>query len=509
MNVQQTPRKSETTVTRAKCTPYYRRMLIEQDVQIRKLPDVPERIAKGKEARKRTPRESFADWKPAADRPDPVALLAGQETSRIQALLPVRHERMSASEFAFYRGTAIVMANDLGVISNTGLVTQICGDAHMSNFGMFAAPDRSVIFDVNDFDETNPGPFEWDIIRLAVSALLAGRDNGLKDSENLAAVAAAITGYQFGIARYAEMSNLQVWYDRISVDALTQIAQDAGDKKGAKGLEKGLAKAKTRDAWSAAMKLTEVNADGQRRFLNQPPLIAPVPMDGEIGKRALEMMKEYYGTLPEAQRHLLSQYSLVDIGHKVVGVGSVGLLSIIALFQGRDENDLLILQFKQAQQSVLEPFSGASEFDQSGHRVVAGQRLMQAASDSFLGWVTGALGREYYVRQLRDMKWSPDLATFKAESLAKYAALCGGTLARAHARSGDAVAISAYLGAGKKFTDAMVQFSLAYAKQVSADYQEFLAAVADGRLAADHQAPASMAAHVDYVKQTLTTPPPA
>ena len=467
---------------------------------------VDERIEQGRSARTAYPRTTLGEWSVPVDRPDPIALLAEQETSRVQALLPVRHERMSVSPFTFYRGTAIVMANDLGVMPNSGLSTQLCGDAHMSNFGMFAAPDRSVVFDLNDFDETNPGPFEWDLVRLAVSALLASEENGRDAAAGNAAVAASVAGYVAGMQSYAVMSNLDVWYNRIDVEGLQQVAKQLGDKAGAKGLAKAAKKARSRDAWSAAEKLTELGEDGKRRFVSQPPLIAPIPMDGELGVRALEMFKTYMDTMSEAPRHLIHQYSMVDIGHKVVGVGSVGLLSIVGLMQGRDENDLLILQFKQAQTSVLEPFSGASVYPEHGQRVVAGQRMMQAASDQFLGWMTGALGRQYYVRQLRDMKWSPDLADFDAEGLAKYAFLCGGTMARAHARSGDPVAINAYLGSGKKFTESMVAFANTYSKVVSADFAAFKEAVADGVLGGNATAPSTMHEHVQSVRTTFSTP---
>ena len=456
------------------------------------MPTVSEREEAGQAARKSLGRGALADWVPAERRPDPVALLAEQEQSRVQELLPVRHERMSVSPFTFYRGTAVVMANDLGVLPTSGLNVQLCGDAHMSNFGMFAAPDRSVIFDVNDFDETNPGPFEWDVIRLAVSALLAANENGVSAKDANTAVAACVLGYQRGMQEYARMTNLDIWYNRIDVSELTKMAKDAGDKAGAKGLQKAVKKARTRDAWSAASKLTEVGPDGRRTFVNQPPLVAPIPMEGELAHRALTMFDQYLETMSEAPRRLIDQYSIVDLGHKVVGVGSVGLLSLVGLMQGRDETDLLILQFKQAQTSVLEPFSGASEYTQHGERVVVGQRLMQAASDAFLGWMTGPLGRAYYVRQLRDMKWSPDLATFDGAGLVKYAALCGGTLARAHARTGDAVAINSYLGTSSRFADTMVAFAQRYAKVVDSDYAEFLAAVKDGRLGKAEQDPAQL-----------------
>lgn len=443
---------------------------------------VAERAAIGKAARRTLPRKDFADWTPATNRPDPVALLAGQETSRIPQLLPLRHQRMSVNEFAFYRGTAIVMANDLGVLPNTGLTVQLCGDAHMSNFGLFGAPDRSVVFDVNDFDETQPGPFEWDVQRLAVSAFLAGSSNGFTEDVNVSAVEAAVKGYRYGMNLYSQMTDLDIWYNRVDVLQLAEIAKSTGDKSGSKAMIKAVNKARSRNAWSAIVKLTEVR-DGRRVFRNDPPIITRLAPDSVLTQRAIQMFSDYVGTLQEDRRHLVEQYRIADIGHKVVGVGSVGLIALVVLLQGRDDNDLLALQVKQAQQSVLEPFTAPSEYPQHGQRVVAGQRIMQAASDVFLGWVAGQFSRQYYVRQLRDMKWSPDLTSMKQEGLVKYAALCGAALARSHARSGDPVAINAYVGSGKAFVAGMVEFSRRYAAQVAKDFAEFNHALDEGKLA--------------------------
>ena len=440
---------------------------------------VAERQAAGVAARAGRSRTSLAGYAPASDRPDPVSLLAGQETSRVQALLPLRHSRMSVSPFTFYRGSAVIMASDLAAMPNTGLVTQLCGDAHLSNFGVFAAPDRSLVFDINDFDETNPGPFEWDVCRLATSFSLAGREVGLADADVRNAVTAVGFGYRTQMAAYASMPDLDVWYDRISVDVLLQWTKAEGFTGAEKRIGKAATKARSRDSWSAITKMTEV-VDGKRRFLNTPPLLFRIPMDDAVAERVTEMVREYQDTLPRDRRLLLNHYHVIDVGHKVVGVGSVGLLAFVLLMQGRDENDLIVLQAKQAVASVLEPYTAPSAYQQSGERVVVGQQIMQAASDIFLGWVRGNAAREFYVRQLRDMKFAPDPATFNESSLLGYAMICGRTLARAHARSGDAVELAGYLGASAKFDRAILDFALAYTEQVDADYAAYQKAIAGG-----------------------------
>ena len=439
---------------------------------------VAEREAVGKAARQRRPRTSFSEWSPAADRPDPVELLAQQETMRVQALLPLRHERMSASAFAFYRGGAAIMANDLGPGINSGLVTQLCGDAHLSNFGVFAAPDRSLVFDINDFDETHPGPFEWDVLRLSTSFVLAGRDINLPADVVEAAAAAVGNAYRTQIAAYAAMADIDVWYQRISVDVIEQMAKELGVAR-AKQIQRAESKARARTAWAAIEKLTTV-VDGQRRFQNLPPLLMPMPFGDQVRDIVEQLVQQYRLTVPHDRKQLLLKYHVIDMAHKVVGVGSVGLLAFVMLLQGRDENDLMVLQAKQAVRSVLEPFTAPSQYPMAGERVVAGQQLMQATSDIFLGWVRGNAGRDFYLRQLRDMKYSLDPATFTPELLRNYAILCGRTLARAHARAGDAVEISAYLGTSTKFDNGVRDFSLAYADQVERDYAAYKAAIASG-----------------------------
>ena len=471
-------------------------------------PSVAERTKAGKIARVNTPRESLAGWTPPADRPDATELLLGQETSRVEMLLPVRHARMATSAFAFYRGAAIVMASDLSTTPRTGLEVQLCGDAHLSNFGMFGAPDRSVVFDVNDFDETNPGPFEWDVKRLAASFVLAARDNKLPADVAEQAAKTAAASYRESMAELATMTDLDIWYQRVDpssvVAALAELPVSKDPKRAKPGssaaakmrkkdearaqaaVAKRVAKARSRDAWSAIEKITEV-VDGKRQFRNEPPLLARLDAGADAVALVNHLFYTYRSTLEEDRQALLKRYEIIDIGHKVVGVGSVGLLAFVMLMRGRDDDDLMVLQVKQAQSSVLEPFTRKSPYTKHGHRVVAGQRLMQTASDSFLGWIQGPGGRHFYIRQLRDMKWSPDPATLDADKLRRYAALCGHTLARAHARSGDAVAISAYLGGGRAFDKAITAFAVDYADQMELDYAEFTDAIATGRIEAHEE----------------------
>lgn len=441
-----------------------------------------ERRDRGKAAREAMPRKAQGVYEPAADRPDPISLLEEQEKSRMPALLPLRHERMGASAFTFYRGTAIIMASDLGAQPSSGLQVQLCGDAHLSNFGLFAAPDRVPVFDVNDFDETNPGPFEWDVKRLAASFVLAARDNGYADDVIADAALASARQYRLSMAEYAAMKEIDIWYDRVDASVMESWGQRTGGKIGEKAVRRSVAKAQARTAWTAVRKLTTV-VDGRREFVDEPPLLVRVPEDTMARTLITSSLAGYLESLAPDRRALFERYEVIDLGHKVVGVGSVGLLAWVLLLQGRDSEDVLTLQLKQAQHSVLEPYSVPSAYAQMGERVVEGQRLMQAASDSFLGWVTGKLGREYYVRQLRDMKWSPDPSGFTPASMSSFAELCGHVLARAHARTGDAIAISAYLGGSTVFDEAIRTFALRYADQVSSDYAAFTAAIASGRLA--------------------------
>jgi uncharacterized protein (DUF2252 family) len=456
-------------------------------------PSAGERHARGRLARTQTPRGRLGTWEPSADRPDPVALLVGQETSRVQELLPVRHARMANSPFTFYRGAALVMAADLATMPRTTLTVQLCGDAHLSNFGLFAAPDRSVVFDVNDFDETNPGPFEWDVKRLATSFVLAARDNGLPRGAGRAAAEAVAASYRESMATFATKGELEIWYDRVDVSELVAAVSefpDRRDKRAVKAearaeatIQEAVAKARLRDAWSAIEKITEV-VGGHRRFRDQPPLLTRLDLGADAAATVNAMFREYRSTLQDDRQELLKRYEIIDLGHKVVGIGSVGLLAWVLLLRGRDDDDLMVLQVKQAQASVLEAYTRKSAFTKHGHRVVTGQRLMQAASDSFLGWLDGPAGRSFYVRQLRDMKWSPDPASLDRDRLDAYAVLCGHALARAHARSGDSIAISAYLGTGTSFDTAVRSFAESYADQSEQDYLAFTTAIVDGRISA-------------------------
>lgn len=475
---------------------------------------VAERAARGKAARQSRPRTSFGEWAPATDRPDPVTLLAQQETTRVQALLPLRHERMSASAFAFYRGGAAIMANDLGPWTDTGLITQLCGDAHLSNFGVFAAPDRSLVFDINDFDETHPGPFEWDVLRLSTSFVLAGRDANLAPAAITEAAVNVASSYRSQMAAFAQMKDIDTWYQRVSFDVIEQMAKQAG-VDGEKRMQRAAAKARSRTAWSAIEKMTTV-VDGERRFLSLPPLLMPLPFGDQVRDVVDHLVEQYRETLPHDRKQLLLKYHVIDMAHKVVGVGSVGLLAFVMLMQGRDEDDLIVLQAKQAVNSVLEPFTAPSLYPLAGERVVAGQQLMQAASDIFLGWVRGRVGRDFYLRQLRDMKYSPDPTTFDDKYLTTYAILCGRTLARAHARAGDAVAMSAYLGTSTKFDLGVRDFSLLYADQVERDYAAYKAAIAAGSVALGDRAEESSyeltvdpSTGVDVVVRPPDSPGPA
>ncbi len=482
-------------------------------------PTVEDRKRRGRVARAEIPRERLALWQPPGDRADPVALLESQETSRVQELVPVRHARMATSAFAFYRGAALLMAADLAVMPRSGLDVQLCGDAHLSNFGLFAAPDRSVVFDVNDFDETNPGPFEWDVKRLATSFVLAARDNKLTTKVGQQAATAAATSYRESMAAFAEMGEIAIWYDRIDASGLIEAVRQLPSAKGMRDAKKEtkaqdtltgvVAKARLRDAWSAIKKITEV-VDGRRQFRDQPPLLTRLDVTADTAAMINELFREYRGTLQDDRQELLKRYEIIDMGHKVVGVGSVGLLAFVLLLRGRDEDDLMVLQVKQAQASVLEAYTHKSAFTKHGHRVVTGQRLMQAASDSFLGWIDGPGGRSFYVRQLRDMKWAPDPAWLNAARLPQYAVLCGHTLARAHARSGDALAISAYLGNGKSFDKAIGAFAESYADQSEHDYSTFTGAIADGRISAHEDATGAegnaAAQHVAAPTKTPTQP---
>jgi uncharacterized protein (DUF2252 family) len=450
-----------------------------------------ERVQRGKAARADAPRASHAVFAPVPGRPDPVDVLEGQAATRVAELVPIRYGRMLVSPFTFYRGAALVMAGDLAGTTQSGLTVQLCGDAHLMNFGAFASPERRQVFDINDFDETNPGPFEWDVKRLAASFEVAGRDEGYSEKNRRAVLLQVGRTYREAMATFAGMTNLDVWYARLDVDEAVEKLRAAVPKSVMRRAEANLAKTRTRDNLQAFAKLTHV-VDGRRRIIGNPPLIVPIedfvgalPMD-EVLEDIRRIIRDYRRTLETDRRHLLSQYEFVDLAHKVVGVGSVGTRAWIALMMGRDDSDPLFLQVKQAQASVLEGFTGRSEYTNSGQRVVAGQRVMQAASDIFLGWqrITGLDGvqRDFYLRQLRDWKGSAVIEGMPPKTMTLYAQLCGWTLARAHARSGDRIAISAYLGSGTVFDEAIADFASAYADQNDEDHAALVAAADSGRI---------------------------
>jgi uncharacterized protein (DUF2252 family) len=450
----------------------------------RKLASVAERRERGKAARESAPRSAHGDWSPASDRPDPVELIADQDVNRVDFLVPIRHQRMSQSAFAFYRGTAAIMAADLSKTPASGISVQACGDAHLSNFGGFASPERDLVFDVNDFDETLRGPWEWDLKRLTASLILAGRHLGAGKGESRGVAAEAIRSYRSGMRKHAGMTNLEVWYDKISAD---DVRDQIGPKEARKRLKKGIKKAERRNSLRAFSKLAEV-VDGRPQIRSDPPLLIPLrdlssdflPDQWEdLVKASLEAYRE---TLSDELRALLDRYEMVDVALKVVGVGSVGTRCFVVLFVGRDEGDPLFLQVKEAGGSVLESALPSSRYRNSGRRVVEGQRLMQAFGDVFLGWSTGLPGRDFYWRQLKDMKASADIDAMDAATLTGYGRLCGWTLARAHSRAGDGVAIAAYLGSSDTFGDAVVRFSEAYADQAESDFSAFVGAIEAGRL---------------------------
>jgi uncharacterized protein (DUF2252 family) len=459
-------------------------------VEKREHRSVAERRALGREARKAAPRASHGAWAPAPDRPDPIALLRAQDDDRMTDLVPIRWGRMSASPFAFYRGSAVLMAADLAPLPRTELTVQLCGDAHLSNFGLYGSPERELLFDVNDFDETLPGPFEWDLKRLAASFVLASRNNGFDESVARETALAAVRSYREHMTAYAEMHELDVWYSHIVADELLDMARASravkkvAGKAGMKLAEKTFAKARSRDSLQAAGKLTEV-VDGSRRIVEQPPLVMHLKELDE-NEATASLFAQYKATLEDDRRELLERFEVVDIARKVVGVGSVGTRCIIVLLLGRDSDDPLFLQVKEAGPSVLEPYLGRSRFVHGGHRVVAGQRLMQAASDIFLGWMTGKpAGRQFYWRQLRDMKGSVETELLKAPGLEILATMCGWTLARGHARSGHRIAIASYLGVNDRFEQAVADFAQAYADQAEKDHATLLKAIKQGKIAAE------------------------
>ena len=447
---------------------------------------VDERHERGREARKQVPRSSHADWTPAPDRPDPVDVLTAQDATRLQSLVPIRHERMSVSPFTFYRGAAAIMAGDLAPTPVSGLDAQLCGDAHLSNYGAFASAERNLVFDVNDFDETLPGPWEWDVKRLAASVALAGRSNGFAHGKTADAVAASVAGYRTAMAHFAEQATLNVWYAELSVDKLAGALSKKDDRK---RVSKSAKKARSRTSLKAMAKLTE-RVDGALRIASAPPLIVPLrdlahENSDELHRQIVHSWELYRNSIRDDRKALLERYHLVDVALKVVGVGSVGTRCMVALFVGRDDGDPLFLQVKEAEASVLEAHLAPSTYDSPGERVVQGQRLVQASGDIFLGWSSSDGGHHYYWRQFHDMKGSADVETMGSRRLRGYANICGWTLAHAHARSGDPIAIAGYLGKGSSFDRALTEFAFTYADQNDVDYAAMRSAIDDGRITAE------------------------
>ncbi|WP_066945267.1 DUF2252 domain-containing protein [Streptomyces lushanensis] len=439
-----------------------------------------DRAARGRAARREASRSSHGLWIPAADRLDPLMSLARQSATRVPELLPLRYERMAASPYAFLRGAAAVMAADLATQPRSGLTVQLCGDAQLLNFGAFASSDRALLFDVDDFDETHPGPFEWDVKRLAVSIAVAARDNGQSDTEARAAVHAAAEAYRTSMHRLAGLGELDVWYEHIDTADILPLVRSGRRER----LGPGLPPARPRTTLRALEELTDL-ADGRRRIAPDPPLLEPV------GRLDMAMLRRifigYRSTLPEERRTLLDRYRFVDAARKVVGVAGVGLRCHVVLLAGRDTDDLLILQIKEAERSVLEPHLQPSGYAHQGHRIVAGQRLLQTGGDLFLGWVTGPEGRHFYWRQLRDTKASLTIDDLSPSLLYDQAWLCGRALARTHARSGDRIAIAHYLGTNDIFDRALADFSLRYADRNAADHAALASAVLAGRIPAGHR----------------------
>ncbi len=455
-----------------------------------------ERVERGKEARVAVPRESHAVFDPGPDRPDPIGLLEEQAKTRVPELVPIRRGRMMVSPFTYYRGAALPMASDLSRTPVSGLAVQACGDAHLSNFGIFGSAERLLVFDVNDFDETTPGPWEWDVKRLAASMEVAARGNGFGGKDRREIVTATVASYRQAMRDFAKMTNLDVWYAHADLDQLKAQFDAQLKARQRKMVDKGMAKARTADSMQEVAKLCQV-VSGRPRIIADPPLIVPVAdllprqMDQETFEAQFkDLLGRYRRTLETDRRYLLEQYEFADMARKVVGVGSVGTRCWIVLMLGRDESDPLFLQIKEADKSVLAEFAGASKYLNMGQRVVAGQRLMQASSDIFLGWQRIEAGldgqqRDFYVRQLRDWKYSIDVEALIPRGMRIYGEICGWSLARAHARSGDRIAIAAYLGSADVFDQAITRFAAAYADQNERDHQALVDAVTSGRLTAE------------------------
>ncbi len=455
-----------------------------------------ERRKMGKALRQQVPRPSHGDWKPAPDRPDPISLLQEQDKTRLQQLVPIKYGRMLESPFAFFRGSAVVMASDLADTPVSGIQSILCGDAHLSNFGIFASPERQMVFDINDFDETYPGPWEWDLKRLAASAVVAGRENGFSEKKCRQMAFDLVEAYRLAMGKFSEAHTLDIWYYHINVDAVLDVFERSS-KKGEKSAQKMVEKASRKTHQQTLEKLTRFE-DGRRRIISDPPLLVPFREMGlekyldeedlrRYGKESVDdSWKQYLDSLPDERRFLLRRFQIRDIALRVGGVGSVGTRCFIALLEGESEDDALILQLKEAGPSVLEAHLTERRYSEHAERVVTGQRLMQATSDIFLGWHRSMfLGHEFYWRQLKDMKGSANIANMNIEALESYLAICAWCLARAHARTGDEIKISGYLGRKGGLEKALADFAITYADQAERDYQALADAVSSGRIEAE------------------------
>ncbi|NJL88527.1 MAG: DUF2252 domain-containing protein [Coleofasciculaceae cyanobacterium SM2_1_6] len=438
-------------------------------------PQLSEKLALGKALRKATPRSSHGQWQPAADRPDPIELLERSNQGRLTNLLPIRYSRMAKSPFAFLRGSALLMAQDLATTPTTGLAVQGVGDCHLLNFGAFATPERNLIFDLNDFDETLPAPWEWDVKRLGASVLVAGQEMGFRERKCRSAVVATVRSYRRRLAEFAEMTALQVWYSRLTVEKIMELSQN----------KKPLLKNKPVNHHAASALLPKITqmVDGQPQIIDDSPLVYHPEAHDQTLEEMQAALPQYRSSLRDDVRVLFDRYQLVDIAFKVVGVGSVGTRCAIALLMAGDQ-DPLFLQIKEARRSVFEPYTRKSIYESQGQRVVTGQRLLQAASDIFLGWMQSEAGHHFYVRQLQDMKSSVDLDDLTPAGFQEYGEFCGWALARAHARSGDAAQIAGYLGQSETFETAIADFATAYAQQNNQDYQALVQAIKSGKVVA-------------------------
>jgi uncharacterized protein (DUF2252 family) len=458
---------------------------------------VEQRVAAGRTARTATPRSSHASWAPSAARVDPVRVLQDQDASRVAELVPIRHARMLASPFAFFRGAAVVMAADLASTPRTGFDVQLSGDAHLANFGGFASPDRDLVFSINDFDETLPGPWEWDVKRLAASMVVAARERGFGVKQRRSIVQETVRQYRDAMREFARRGDLDVWYARLDATGILEQLRSQAKSGTVRAFRRSVAKAHKRNSLAALSKLTH-DVDGEPRIISDPPIVVPIEelVRGGEGSAAEHIFEVSFGgyrdSLPDERRHLVDRFRYAHVARKVVGVGSVGTRDWIVLLLGRDGNDPLFLQVKEASASVVTPYLGPSEFDNQGQRVVEGQRLMQAASDIFLGWFRGQgiddeVTRDFYVRQLWDWKIGEDIERMSPSGMGFYGQACGWTLARAHARSGDRIAIAAYLGSNDTFATAIAEFAETYADQNERDYGALRDGVTTGRLVADER----------------------